>query len=192
MNVEIANKIKYLELVGKLKHLPRTGWVLRNVKDPETVSGHMYRMAMMMFLIEDNDIDKSRCMEMALVHDLAESIIGDFTPYCGISPEEKYKRECEAMKEIGELVGKNGDYINTLFLEFEEQKTKEAKLIKEFDLFDMALQAYEYEKKEKAPGRLQEFIDSTSNRFSHPLICKLYSEILKNREIEISGQQIGS
>lgn len=50
----------------------------------------------------------------------------------------------------------------------------------------MALQAYEYEKKEEAPGRLQEFIDSTSNRFSHPLITKLYSEILENREREMT------
>lgn len=30
---------------------------------------------------------------MALVHDLAESIVGDLTPSCNVSKEEKYKRE---------------------------------------------------------------------------------------------------
>ena len=30
---------------------------------------------------------------MALVHDLAESIVGDLTPSCGVSKEEKRKRE---------------------------------------------------------------------------------------------------
>ena len=30
---------------------------------------------------------------MALVHDLAESIVGDLTPSCGVSKEEKSKRE---------------------------------------------------------------------------------------------------
>ena len=30
---------------------------------------------------------------MALVHDLAESIVGDLTPSCGVSKEEKAKRE---------------------------------------------------------------------------------------------------
>ena len=33
-----------------LQHLKRTGWVNHAVTDPETVSGHMYRMAMMAFL----------------------------------------------------------------------------------------------------------------------------------------------
>lgn len=34
-----------------------------------------------------------RVMKMAIVHDLAESIVGDITPFCGVSKEEKYKRE---------------------------------------------------------------------------------------------------
>ena len=34
-----------------------------------------------------------RCIKMCLVHDLAESIVGDLTPSCGVSKEEKQKRE---------------------------------------------------------------------------------------------------
>ena len=30
---------------------------------------------------------------MALVHDLAESIVGDITPSAGVTKEEKYARE---------------------------------------------------------------------------------------------------
>ena len=30
---------------------------------------------------------------MALVHDLAESLVGDITPHDGVSKEEKYRRE---------------------------------------------------------------------------------------------------
>lgn len=30
---------------------------------------------------------------MALVHDMAEAIVGDITPYCGVSVEEKRKME---------------------------------------------------------------------------------------------------
>ena len=33
------------------------------------------------------------CVKMSLVHDLAESIVGDLTPFCGVSKEEKRKRE---------------------------------------------------------------------------------------------------
>ena len=34
-----------------------------------------------------------RCIKIALVHDLAESIVGDITPSCGVSKEAKFKRE---------------------------------------------------------------------------------------------------
>lgn len=30
---------------------------------------------------------------MALVHDIAECIVGDITPFCGVSKEEKKRRE---------------------------------------------------------------------------------------------------
>ena len=34
-----------------------------------------------------------RCIKMALVHDLAECIVGDITPSCGVSKEDKFARE---------------------------------------------------------------------------------------------------
>lgn len=42
---------------------------------------------------------------MTLVHDLAESIVGDITPECGISAEQKHKMEDEAMQQICNLLG---------------------------------------------------------------------------------------
>jgi putative hydrolase of HD superfamily len=54
----------------------------------------MYRMSIMCFLFKDiPGIDYSKCIKMALVHDLAEAIVGDITPYCGISSSEKQERE---------------------------------------------------------------------------------------------------
>lgn len=46
--------------------------------------------------------------------------------------------------------------------EYETQSSPEARLVKEFDLLEMILQAYEYEDLEGTPGRLQEFFDSTN------------------------------
>jgi len=80
--------LDFLLLVGKLKHIKRTGWLLRNVADPECVSGHMHRMAIVTFLLDTSksSLDKVRCMQLALVHDLAECVVGDITPHCGIDP----------------------------------------------------------------------------------------------------------
>lgn len=52
---------------------------------------------------------------LALVHDLAECIVGDITPHCGVSPEEKHRREDEAMKTIAELTGIAGDRMYDLY-----------------------------------------------------------------------------
>jgi 5'-deoxynucleotidase YfbR-like HD superfamily hydrolase len=37
---------------------------------------------------------------MAVVHDLAEAIVGDITPHDGISKEEKHRREKEAIEKM--------------------------------------------------------------------------------------------
>uniref|UniRef100_A0A1X7UMP0 HD domain-containing protein n=1 Tax=Amphimedon queenslandica TaxID=400682 RepID=A0A1X7UMP0_AMPQE len=103
----IPNLFTFFKLCSKLKHLKRTGWVNHNVKEPETVAGHMYRMSLMSFLFsKDNSIDYNKCVKMSLVHDLAESIVGDLTPSCNVSKEEKHQREKDAMVKISELVPK--------------------------------------------------------------------------------------
>lgn len=50
----------YIFIVLYLQRVPRTGWVYRNVKNPESVSDHMYRMAMMSLTITDPTVDKDR------------------------------------------------------------------------------------------------------------------------------------
>lgn len=52
---------------------------------------------------------------MALIHDLAECIVGDITPVCGIPVEEKHRREEEAMVDICNLLGDKGPDILKLF-----------------------------------------------------------------------------
>ena len=48
--------------------------------------------------------------------------------------------------------------------EYETQSSPEARLVKQFDLLEMILQAHEYEELEGTPGRLQDFFDSTSGK----------------------------
>lgn len=56
-----------------LQHLKRTGWVLRGVKDPESVASHTYRMAMMAFLFGgDPSVDRERCA-VVFRHELLNS-----------------------------------------------------------------------------------------------------------------------
>ncbi|XP_045459340.1 5'-deoxynucleotidase HDDC2 [Melitaea cinxia] len=184
--VENKNILEFLGLVGRLKHVKRTGWVICDIDNCESIAGHMYRMGLMTFLLTDeNDpfkLDRFRCLQIALVHDLAESIVGDITPHCGVSPEEKHRREDEAMKTIAELTGLAGDRMYELFQEYENQSSPEAKFAKDLDRYDMILQAYEYEKRDNAPKKLEEFFKATYGKFNHPFIQDLAKELYKQRE----------
>lgn len=144
----------------------------------------MYRMAMFSFLIpEASSLDRIKCMKMALIHDLAESIVGDITPYCGIDRAEKQRREHKAIHEISELVPNlAGDEILKLFNEYESQATEEAQWVKDCDRYDMIQQAFEYEKRDEVPMKHQEFFESTRGKFQNPFFVHLVEELNKQRE----------
>lgn len=54
---------------------------------------------------------------MSLVHDMAESVVGDLTPHCGVSDGDKHQREVAAMEKFRSLVGqKAGPEMYNLFM----------------------------------------------------------------------------
>ncbi|XP_077077025.1 5'-deoxynucleotidase HDDC2 [Siphateles boraxobius] len=183
------NMLQFMKLVGQLKRVPRTGWVYRNIKQPESVSDHMYRMSMMALTIQDINVNKERCMKLALVHDLAECIVGDIAPADNISKTEKHRRENEAMVHITGLLddGLRKEIYN-LWEEYEAQSSPEAKLVKEFDQLEMIIQAHEYEELEGKPGRLQEFFTSTEGRFHHPEVLSLVKSLNEERARHIAAK----
>lgn len=184
--IENSKILEFLELVGRLKHVKRTGWVICDINDCESIAGHMYRMGIMTFLLtEENNptnLDRFRCLQIALVHDLAECIVGDLTPHCGVTPEDKHRQEDEAMKLIAGLTGIAGDRMYELYKEYENQTSPEAKFAKDLDRYDMIQQAFEYEKRENAPKKLQEFFSATEGKFNHPFIKELVTELYRQRE----------
>ena len=85
---------------------------------------------------------------MAIVHDLAEAIVGDIAPSANMPKEEKHEKERQAMQDMVALLNNStaAQEIQTLWLEYEEGSTSEALFIKDVDKFEMIVQAYEYEK----------------------------------------------
>ncbi|XP_014216991.1 HD domain-containing protein 2 [Copidosoma floridanum] len=182
-SVDVNKIIEFMQYIGRLKHIKRTGWVRKNIPDPETISGHMYRMAMLSFLVDPKkNLNKSKLIEMALVHDLAECIVGDITPFCGISPEDKHKMEKEAMNEICKDLGERGKEILNIFVEYEERQSPEARYVKDLDRVDFLMQAFEYEERGNKPGQLQEFFDNCKEKLQDPLLSDVVEEIKCRRK----------
>ncbi|XP_058797427.1 5'-deoxynucleotidase HDDC2 [Phymastichus coffea] len=187
---EAHEYINFMELLGRLKHLKRTGWVIKNIPDPETISGHMYRMAVLSFLIDPKaNLNKMKIMEMALVHDLAECIVGDITPHCGVSAEDKHRMEDEAMEEICKNLGARGVEMLKTFREYEKQESPEARYVKDLDRVDLLCQAYEYEKRDECPGELQEFFDASQEKVEHPFLAAIVKEINRKRK-EVTPEKL--
>lgn len=179
----VADTLEFFMYVGQLKVAKRTGWVHHNVKNVESVSDHMYRMGMMTMLLDNKQLNTSHCMKLALVHDLAECIVGDITPYCGISPEEKHQKEKDAMLHLIGLIHNEtmSNEIMSLWEEYNKRETPEAKAVKDFDRFEMILQAYEYEKAENRVGDLERFFTGVEGKFEHPEVKTWVKELYDRR-----------
>jgi putative hydrolases of HD superfamily len=149
--------------IGNLKHVKRAGWLrYPKISDVESVSDHSYRMSLLSLLfLKEEHLDVNKCIKMALVHDLAESVVGDITPYDNISNEEKHAKENDALDEITKnLPQEIRDIVYGLWKEYEEGRTEEAKIVKDLDKYEMILQAYNYESKYQVD--LEEFYKSVN------------------------------
>ena len=179
--------LAFLRIAYRLKATPRTGWVRAGVAKPESIADHMYRMALLGFLVGDGDapgVDRTRCILMALAHDIAEAIAGDITPNCGVSKEEKHRLEVEAITRIRDALGEDAagaQEIYELWHEYEDGKTAEARLVKDFDKFEMIMQADDYERAQPELD-LGDFFASTRGRFTTPLVQGWDQELRRQRD----------
>jgi len=208
---QVKNMIQFLRQINKLKHLLRTGWVNSQINQPETVASHMWRMSIMSMMIPPcANVNRERCLKMCLVHDLAESIVGDITPFDGVSEDDKHKREWNAIEHLRrellkglQLETNNDDDVGDdsrdqefanvvhemldLFMEYENNETPEAKLVKDFDKFDMILQADEYEVDQNK--HLPSFFKTTQSKFQTNIGKSLADELYNQRNARLQTQQ---
>lgn len=92
--------------------------VNHNVHLPESVSDHMFRMAVAALLLPaDHGVDPVSASLIALCHDMPEAIVGDIPPQAPISAAEKHCLEAEAMASMVETLGDHpaGGHLRALW-----------------------------------------------------------------------------
>ena len=150
-----------------LKDIVRKGWTKRErqVENPENVPSHCWSACMLaeMFLSKDlqecpfasdeekanhyEEYNKGHILELLLIHDLAETYIGDVTPD-STSYDSKSERELSVFNRLRVLssfpnlgsfqgIGKLGD-------EFIAGSTFNAQIANDFDQLDALVQVYVY------------------------------------------------
>lgn len=127
------------------------------------------------------------CTKMALVHDMAESLVGDITPVDGVPIAEKHRREAVTMDFLAEsLLGqstgffKQGQEIREIWQEYEASNTLEAVFVHDIDKIELLLQMIEYERGNEGKVDLSEFT-SVAKRIQLQEVKVWCDEILQER-----------
>lgn len=178
--------IGLVQLLDRLAALPRTGWLLRGVVDPESIAEHTFGVCVVATLLVDDlrargvAVDGERVLRMALVHDAAEVFTGDIP-----MPAKTEKLDAALEEAEGALLAQVLPAAqHALWVEAEAGATLEARVVKAADKVQMLVKALTYEQQRR--GRLDEFWTNTKNRRHMDLdfARELFDELARLAEIE--------
>ncbi len=148
-----------LQLVLELQSLdnvPRTGYNLRGIAHPESVSEHSFHLIFLVWslALELPDIDRLRALELALIHDLAEVRTGDLPRTASHYLPSGAKAACElaVAEDLLAPIGRRGC---DLMREYQAKETPEARFVSCCDKLQLLLKVTMYER--WGAGGLAEF-----------------------------------
>ncbi|KAK5699546.1 hypothetical protein LTR97_005674 [Elasticomyces elasticus] len=185
-----SSPVPFFHALTLLKTTPREGWRRFGIHAGESIADHMYRMSIITLLCPPSlaaTLDIPRCTRMALVHDMAEALVGDITPIDGVSKPEKSRREGETMDYLCEgLLGRvgggvAGEAVRSVWQEYEDGVTRESVFVHDVDKVELLLQMVEYEKAKGGELDLGEFA-WVAKRIVMPEVKEWAEEILAERK----------
>jgi len=172
---------EFFKIASNLKKIPRKGWKSKlGISLPESVADHTFSMSIIAMVLSDlQKLDTHKVLKMSLLHDIAESVIGDFTPE-DIEKSKKNKVENNAIRKIlnnlPEALAK--EYIS-IWNEYNDNTTKEAVLVHEVDKLEMAIQASTYVNEGIEKEKLEPFFNSAKSQINSKYVKELLDKLLQ-------------
>lgn len=174
--MNLKKEINLIKDIGKAKRTKRNGWLREGIIEAESVADHSYRVAVMALIFGNKlNVDTDKLVALSLLHDLAEGIMGDLVIERGLDINDqrrkvKEKLEFKIFKKMFNGVSRKD--ITTMFGEIINYATSEAKILKQLERLEMAVQALEYE--EQYGKDLSEFFENADYHISHPYLKELF------------------
>ncbi len=200
---ELTDILNFLLEIGKLKRMPRLYWILRGIKNPETVAGHIFTVAIVAWLFgqERKEFNVEKLLKMALCHELSAVYTGDTTPYDRILPKDEkgrkkvlekmlrlskkekewiflkdFKKEKKAIEKLTRKIPQRKEILE-LWEDYRKRISKEAKFLSQLNTLSVLLQGLIYEKEGQiSAAPLWEYAFETCD---HPLALQLMEEMKK-------------
>jgi len=175
--------VRFMLLVNRLADLDRRGWTCRGLPY-ESIASHVMKTAVLsLSLCEfvEEPVDVEKVLKMALIHDLAEAVTGDFDAYAIdiVGEDEKLSFESKVMEKVLELSPLDEDAYLALWNELLEGKTLEAGVVRLADKLDGLIRTYLYYLLGYPKETFDEFLKSFEGMEVHPKLEPLRREFLK-------------
>jgi 5'-deoxynucleotidase len=172
--------------VQRLDRIPRSGFVLRGVHDPESVTEHTWHVLFLVWTLGPRieGIDVGRAVEIALLHDLAELRIGDL-PLTGSRYFPEGAKNAAESAALADVLAPLPERALRLYDEYQRGASPEARLVKACDKLQLMLKVTVYES--WGTGALAEFWDNPTNfpDGGFPLVRGLFEELRARRDAEL-------
>ena len=179
-----------LTYVQALKHLPRMGWLFAGITQPESVAEHSFVMSWLALLLAEQintayptqglsqPLDIAKVTHIALVHDVAESLLTDLPKRSAelLGKSAKYQAEATAMQQIFQQMPNRAYYIGC-WQEYADAATPEGRLVRDADKLEMIHQALCYE--QNGQRNLAEFWQTQA--WHYPASQNLFEELCRLR-----------
>jgi len=171
----------FFQKVLELKNVPRQGWKDKlGINNPESVAEHSYTTSVISMILSDLEgLNSEKIIRMALLHDLAESVIGDITPD-HITKNEKIGKENTAMKQIlKNLPSKIAEPYFEIWNESQKNSSQESKLLHDIDKLEMAFQAKFYQNNGITKEKLQTFFNTAKKEIKSKNLRNILSNFME-------------
>jgi putative hydrolase of HD superfamily len=175
----------YVE-INHLKQLYRQGWLRAGItrEQCESVADHIFGMMMLAWLIMDGGltpkVNRDKVLRMVLVHELGEIYAGDIIPADQVAPDEKHRLEQGGLQKVTAHLPDGFDFT-ALWDEFEAGTSEEARLVRQLDRLEMALQALVYEKQGYDSQSMSNFYQSAQQAVGDKDLVNLLNLVIAKR-----------
>lgn len=139
-----------------LDRVPRSGYFLRGVADPESIAEHSWHVAFLVWTLgaREPGLDLQRALGIALLHDLAEVRIGDLPRTAARYFDEGAKARAED-NAMAEILAPLPPQSRELYAEYRDASSAEARFVKACDKLQLMIKVMVYER--WGAGGLAEF-----------------------------------
>lgn len=173
----------YYEL-NHLKQLFRQGWLQRGIPETrcESVADHTCGVALLAMFIADRyfpGLSMEKVLRLTLLHDFGEIHAGDITPSDRVAKQEKAARERDSFGRVLAGWPEQERYID-LWTEYEDNRSPEARFVRQVEKLEMALQASVYE--HQGLAELGEFFESTEPVLKDPVLREILASLKALRD----------